>query len=458
MSAPQAKKLTRQGARNLTKHLDLVADAIEKNAGVLGVHPAVVQDFIKKADLFADAIELTAAQNFPLDKAAEEADKIPADADPEVQGVSDTSGGKMDESPKSKDQNKPETYYFGGKKASPDWATAAKDETGTSVSPNNGGWDPNAIGDDVGGPYAYNSDEASYMAGHFAQNWFQQLRDKVESNTVPRLGQVDKFAAAGMAMSACLRDVGRVAQVGKMADAEYRDHIQQLAEIDRLIAETQAEIVAVAGDLNRKSTQLTAAQKKVFAGFDGLVNTLKSQSEQVVEIRGLLLDCTKLVSGNPPAGDVSMAEAAFSADVREAIDDLWDAVQKEGSGFQRAVAKLQYSAGIMDFLHSVEEFSTNVWGALERLFDMGSAAISGAKDRVSKSFSDLKSAYAGAGSEKTAANESEASLLRRLLAEEGMSHLAEDKSEDKSEDEAKSEDEDKSEDEEGKTAGINLFE
>lgn len=447
----QPKKLTRQGALNVTRELDRLATVIQNNAEVFGIPAAVAVDFAKRADVISDAIELQAASNFPLKEGAE-ADSVPADADPDVKGVSADSGGKVDDSPKSKDQNKPDSYYFGGKKGSAEWAQPAKDETGTSVSPNNGGWDPNAIGDDHGGPFVSQPDESSYMAGRFAQNWFHELRDKVESNTVPRLGQVDKFAAAGMAMSACLRDVIRVAQCGKMADAEYRDSIQQLAELDRLIAETQAEIAMVAGELGRKADQLTGDQKKVITGFDGLIDTLKAQSGQVVEIRGILLDCTKLVSSSQSVHgpDVVDADAQFSADVRESIADLWDAVQKEAAGFQRAVAKLQYAAGIMDFLHSVEEFSTVVWGALERLFDMASAAITGAKDRVSGSFAGLKSAYAGTKADKTATDDDTA-LLRSLLAEEGMStHLAGDADED---------DEDgDDEDDKGKTAGFNLFE
>ncbi len=420
-----SQKLTRKGARSYTKMLDRVASVAQKQAEILGLPPEVALDFARRADVISDQVELTAAANFPL-----------------VAG---------DDAPDEKDEKDK------GKTAAAEWAQAPKNETGLSLPVANGGWDANTIGDDRGGPYLSQSDESGYMAGRFAQNWFNELRNKVESNSVPRLGQVDKFAAAGMAMSACLRDVIRVAQCGKMADSEYRDGIQQLAELDRLVAETQAEIAMVSGDLQRKSAQLTGDQKKVIKGFDSLIDTLKGQSGSIIEIRAILLDCTKLVSASPGGSpEAQAADAQFSADVREATADLWDAIQKEAAGFQRAVAKLQYSAGIMDFLHSVEEFSTVVWGALERLFEMATSAITGAKERVAKSFANLKSAYGGTATPKAAADDR--NLLRRLLAEEGMDTRlagdAEDEDEPKDEDDEEEEDDDAN----GKTAGFNLFE
>lgn len=59
--------LTRQGARNLTRTLDRVAEIVQNRYTLLGLPGDVALDFAKRADLISDAVELTASALNPLD-------------------------------------------------------------------------------------------------------------------------------------------------------------------------------------------------------------------------------------------------------------------------------------------------------------------------------------------------------------------------------------------------------
>jgi hypothetical protein len=431
--------LTRQGARKLTQTMDRVANTLHSHAAVLGVPADIAADFAKRSDILCDTIELKAVANFPPDgKTAEgqQVNKTPAaDADPEVKGVSPESGGTTDDNPKSTDQNKPETYI--GKTAAPEWAQPPKNETGGSVEPGPAAdphWDANAIADDRGGPYAAQPDEP-YMGGQFAQNWFHELRDKQQAGLLPK----GTFAAR-MAMTACFSDVlatiTHTARLGTLTDTEVRDYIHQLTTMDSEIAGVQADIAKIAGALQKRADQLTADQKKLLKEFgDKLPDTLKGQGKQIVEIRDVLLQYTKVSSENPPTeatmkeGVLAEAEAKLGAAVRAAIEDIWDAVRKENVGLKKAVAKVEYSlkvssttpktAGVMDWLAAVGEFFASVYKALTRLFDMATSAIDGALGRVNKAFAEYQKVHAMAMKEASSKTADDA-LLRRLLAEEGM--------------------------------------
>jgi hypothetical protein len=139
-------KLTRRGARNVTATLDRIASVIQENPEVLGIDPKIAMDFAHRCDLISDAIETTAAINYPR-KAAEK--ELAEDADP-----------------KSDDQNKPE--HFEGKKA----GEMGLDEEGLSID--NDGWDEDQIADMTPGPHQHEADEAHYMAT-FNEEEFHEL-------------------------------------------------------------------------------------------------------------------------------------------------------------------------------------------------------------------------------------------------------------------------------------------
>ena len=63
-------KLTRDGASDLTSVMDRVATVVQENPELLGIDSRIALDFAKRIDLISDAVETTAAINFPNAKAA----------------------------------------------------------------------------------------------------------------------------------------------------------------------------------------------------------------------------------------------------------------------------------------------------------------------------------------------------------------------------------------------------
>lgn len=152
--------LTRPGARELTAAIDRIASVVQTNPAMLGLPPKIAMDFARRCDMISDQVEKTAVSNFPVTAA---------------EGVSDP-----DPDPDSDDQNKPEHFEDGSKKAT--------SEDG-SIGALNGGWEPGQIADQESGPFEGDADEP-YMAT-FDEEEYHQLGDKVESGAIH---QVDKFA------------------------------------------------------------------------------------------------------------------------------------------------------------------------------------------------------------------------------------------------------------------------
>jgi hypothetical protein len=166
-----ADKLTRLGARSLTMTLDRVASVFQNHHDLLGVPEDIAMDFAKRADRMSDAVETTASINFPK-AASDDKEAAPLIEDTYTDRLPDEAD-LVDEDADSDDQNTPEYWYNlgkyaagreanGEKVATPEWSQPPKNETGQSVEPggmSGAGWDPNAIGDDRGGPYKQEPDE-----------------------------------------------------------------------------------------------------------------------------------------------------------------------------------------------------------------------------------------------------------------------------------------------------------
>jgi hypothetical protein len=67
-----SEKLTRSGARDVTSTIDRLASLIQEQCAVLGIDPRIAKDYALRSDMISDAIERTAAINFPLKEAANE--------------------------------------------------------------------------------------------------------------------------------------------------------------------------------------------------------------------------------------------------------------------------------------------------------------------------------------------------------------------------------------------------
>jgi hypothetical protein len=127
-------RLTRQGARNLTAALDNIAQVVQHRASLLGLNKHTATDFAYRCDRLADAIERTAAANFPLSRQAA------------------NSYGK------------------------------GNDDEGLSVEHGEGGFDPNLIGDEVPGPLEIIEPPSEpWMDDHFTQENYHVLGELQEA-------------------------------------------------------------------------------------------------------------------------------------------------------------------------------------------------------------------------------------------------------------------------------------
>ena len=63
-------KITPNGAKELTAVMDRIATVVQKNPEILGIDPKIAFDFAHRIDLISDAVETTAAINFPEGKTA----------------------------------------------------------------------------------------------------------------------------------------------------------------------------------------------------------------------------------------------------------------------------------------------------------------------------------------------------------------------------------------------------
>jgi hypothetical protein len=209
-----SQKLTRKGARNFTELVDRVAEIAQKQASALGLPERVALDFAKRCDLISDAVELTAAANFPLPKEASE-----------------------DEESEDEESDKTE-----GKKS----AAAGKDEEGMSVEPDGEGYDANAIADEKGGPLQSEGDEP-YMKGEFNQERFHQLGDKQKANglagvdgklaaSLKKLAAVSDLSALSDEMKLCAAKLGEMKGVPASIVSDVKKQVQAIDKVrDALI-------------------------------------------------------------------------------------------------------------------------------------------------------------------------------------------------------------------------------
>ena len=401
-----ADLLTRKGARNLTETLDRVATAVQKRSALLGVPDRVANDFAYRCDLLSDAIERQATTNFPIEAA--EADTVPAqDADPDVTGVTEVSGGDTDESPTSDDQNKPETYYGGGKaasdegdeddveevegegkEASAEWQQPAEDETGESEDHGAAGWDANAIADDRGGPYKQEGDEG-YMSGEFTQEEFHALRDKQQSGQMAQLdgklasvieGDLDSLRE----LSAALSDVvaGNLTKMPGLSPMQLRAKIDQIAKLRQEVTILATEYEAVL----QKMKALESEEKKGLAELKKAAGSMREKGKYLAETEKAILEFTAYLTSKVPgieqmiatgeehkgekAGDFfGKVAAQLGAEVGKAVETIYAATKEDLTHTTMAVRGLkvvektasfspvqQKTAGIADVVVSLREW------------------------------------------------------------------------------------------------------
>lgn len=308
------QKLTRKGARNVTSELDRIASLVQDHHPILGVPEKVAFDFAKRCDLISDAIETLAVQNA---RSASEAEEV------------------TDDDPESKDQNKPESYYE-GKTASPEFPVEpAEDETGESVEPIGDGFDPNAIGDDRGGPFQHESDEP-YMSGEFSQVEFHQLHDKQVSGELPgvdpklasAIDGLDADNAESIARFASL--IREVVGADKIRTLPGLSPMQLRSEIDRL-AELRREIEMVSAqfeDTLKKLKGLEADEKKGLGQLKEAAASLQQKGKYVADAEKAILQFEARVTAKVP-GIEQMIASPGDKKFGEKAGDLFGRIGRE---------------------------------------------------------------------------------------------------------------------------------
>lgn len=125
-----SKKLTRNGAREVTATFDRMASLVQEQCALLGVEPRIAKDFAYRCDLMSDAVETTASRNFPITAANEEGLSLPNDGWDADQIADKTPGPEQSESdePYMATFNEVEHHELGDKEESGGLGKAAADE------------------------------------------------------------------------------------------------------------------------------------------------------------------------------------------------------------------------------------------------------------------------------------------------------------------------------------------
>lgn len=336
--------LTRRGARTLSKTLDGVAEVFHKKgdeagnakrAAILGMPGDLALEFAQTCDRFADHVETVAVANYPDSDNPHVAavspsvvDKTPAqDADPDVSGVTETSGGNTDEAPDSDDQNKPETYMGkGGRRQAAEWAQPAKNETGQSIEPGGSApphWDANAIGDDRGGPYLQDPDEA-YMRGEFTQQEFHELRDKQQAGVLPGVDRSaafnDQFKGFDTKLATLTDDPASLAHLGRefqgmtltrvalqglsgLDPMALRGHTDRIVQIRQEIAVVQRQFT----EALKRVSGLEADEKKGVAALKKAADSMNEKGKHLLATENGLLQFAAFMSDKAPGIDQMIA-------------------------------------------------------------------------------------------------------------------------------------------------------
>lgn len=395
--------LTRQGALNLTSTLDRVATVIQERFATLGIPEDVALDFAKRADLISDAVEIQAAANQPL-------------SDPEVKGVSPTSGGTTAESPKSKDQNKPDTYYYGksagevpeafkkqweknekggdkdkdkkeasAKMAAPEFPVEpGKDETGESVDHGTAGFDANAIADDDGGPRLSQPDEG-WMAGHFSQDKYHALRGKVQDGALPALNEVDAKLASLQVGSleslqalaaACTKLAAKpkelpvdITRLPGLSPVQLRAHLDRIVAVRVELAAVQAEYEAalkrIKGLEDEEKAGMAVLKKAADEMSDKgkfLAETEKAMLTFTAYVKDIVPGPEQIISKPDPkepdvrAGDFfgSIAKK-LGAEIAEQVETIYKATQDDLTYTRRVVMGLKVVAKTASFSPEIQK-------------------------------------------------------------------------------------------------------
>jgi hypothetical protein len=254
------EQLTRKGARNVTEALDRIGNLIEKDYKVLGIPEKVANDYAVRTDLISDAVEITAASNFPLKEAA--------------------------------------------------------DEEGASVEPDGEGFDANEIADQKAGPLVDEPDEP-YMDGEFTQQEFHELGEKEEAGNLAVVAKlVREFGELSTSIGKTAADLPVIPGfVG------FTEHIRGLSALADEMEELSAEIEAAAGDLLRKKERLDDEYDAAVSKLRKAVpQELEAQGRIIMERKTGLVEASAILQLQRRKRSLNQVQAELLASVADKYD------------------------------------------------------------------------------------------------------------------------------------------
>ena len=341
-------QLTNKGAQQVSTVLDRIATLFQGEAEKLGVPEKIALDFAYRCDLLSDHVE-----------------------------------------------------NAGNPKTALDALDPVKEE----------GFNPDDIGREVGGPLEQVDSDEPWMSGEFTQQENRELRDAVEGDKLgeviyeaPRVPNPGKQAALEM-----------TAALGALSDRDVKTYHRDIKSLESDLAETQTELHKLAGVLMGQEKKLSKELKTVVTELkDKLPETLKGQGDDLHKAGKILLSYQKVAGSKPPtvgvvqSGVLEEAEDRFGAEVRQALEEIFEMVVAENTATKKAIAKFTFEvegtmdktkrygsvkeAGIMDFLKAVGSFFGKLFQPLKKLYAMSSRIIKSNVSDMEKSLSDYMKA------------------------------------------------------------------
>ena len=367
MSTPH---LTRLGARAVTADLDRIAALFQEQHAILGIPEEYALRFAYYCDAMSDHVEKHAIK---LAEAEEKADGEDVKAEEKEEGkeASAKTAAKKAEAPveekksskKGEAEDKVEDKKSSKKKGEADAKAetesevkaeekkargkkAQEDETGLSVDHGESGFDANAIADKKSGPQEIITPPVeAWMAGHFTQINFQQLRDKQEG------GDIGFFVSASKAR---LRRLAAMSALSDLADVLTMLHA-------KLAASDMSEIKALAGDVKKQTDAVSKlrdlslvqqatgiVEPEVVVATDKVVQAVSEQipylKEVVAGVDGsspvALLEFQKMVGGGSLKELVALG-ASIVADAVKGLGKKEDAAKEASKKAEEAPAKAE---------------------------------------------------------------------------------------------------------------------
>ena len=240
-------QLTKEGAQQFTDRLDSVASEIQTNAENWGVPQRIAQDFAYRCDLLSDALEKMAGVER---QALTEYDPV--------------------------------------------------DESKT-------GWDPEGIGEEVGGPQRQEPDEP-YMNAEFTQQENRELRERQEGGDLGMTPNLEE----------------QTPTPGRQAAEEASDLEQS---IDRLTKQATDAQLRVLGDLE-DSLKVSSAQLDLVGGGLSVSETVKKLATSIGVARDLLIQAGAHGFAGPVVIDESERIAVAVNEVLPYVTKLTDSLRE----------------------------------------------------------------------------------------------------------------------------------